>query len=82
MPQVNMYVDDKLYAILVKEAARRQLESEKVVKISSLAAELLKPVILSLNGDTPPQDANPDETPQTNSKEDEQISNLFANLDI
>ena len=37
---------------------------------------------LGLNGNTPPQDANPDETPQTNSKEDEQISNLFANLDI
>ena len=30
----------------------------------------------------PTKEANPDETPQTNSKDSDQLNNAFANLDI
>ena len=54
--QVNLWITDEDYKILVKEAARRQLETGKIVKIATLASELVKPAIARLNGQTPSED--------------------------
>lgn len=81
MPQVNMSINDEHYAILVKEAARRQLESGKIVKIASVAYELLRPEIAKLNGQAPSeddiQDTNPDDK-----QERSQLASAFDNIDI
>ena len=82
MKQVNLTMTDEDYKALVVEAGKRQLETEKVCRVATLAYDLLKPTIASLNGNASPQDANPIETPQTNSKDGEQLNNAFANLDI
>ena len=82
MKQVNITMTDEDYEVLVVEAAKLQVESRKVYRVATLAYELLKPTIASLNGNTSPQDANQEETPETNSKDGEQLNNAFADLDI
>ncbi len=66
MKQVNVWINDEAHEMLVEEAAKRQLISKKVVKISALASELLIPAILNLNDNLPTnQDTNPDTEPIT-----------------
>ena len=85
MKQVNVAVSDEEHVLLVKEAGKRMAESGKIVPIAAILYEMLEPAIANLNGkptNNPTNDANPIETPQTNSKDGEQLNNAFANLDI
>ena len=77
MPQVNMTIDDERYAILVREVGRRMTASGKILKLSTLAAELLNPAIDNLNGQTPTQDSE-----QVDKPADEPLNNPLADLDI
>ena len=77
MPQVNLTLSSEEYELLVVEAAKRQVEKRKVIRISSLAHELLKPVIAALTN-TPPN-----ETPTNESKSDDKpLNDPMADLDI
>ena len=77
MPQVNMTIDDERYAILVREVGRRMTASGKILKLSTLAAELLNPAIDNLNGQTPTQDSEQEDKPA-----DKPLNNPLADLDI
>ncbi len=87
MKQITSYISDDLHKILAKEAAKRQLKTGDVVKISNLLIELVTPVLESLNGTKPTKDAKPIENPETNNKidsggNDSQLAKDFAALDF
>jgi hypothetical protein len=82
MKQVNMTLSDEAYAILVKEAAKRQLESGKVIKIASLAAELFMPVVNSLNGNSPAETPTQDTKPEEKQENKQELPNPLADLDF
>ena len=84
MAQVNVTISDEAYEILVEESAKRQLISKKVVRIGTIAAELLEPAILALNSDSAPNSA-PGENPKTESNKESKPSKGafdFSALDI
>ena len=91
MKQVNMSISDEHYAVLVREAAKRQLVKGKLVKVASLSYELLKPTIVSLNGSKPTEKPTEDNKqvntslpnePTSEDSEQSQLSNDFANIDL
>ena len=53
MKQVNIYVTDEEHAALVREAGRLMQDTGKDMPIGRLAGTLIKPIIASLNNDTP-----------------------------
>jgi len=81
MKQVNITLTDEEYELLVVEAAKQQAEKRAVIRISTLAGELLKPVIANLNGNSPAETPTQD-TEQVEKQDDEQETNPFASLDI
>jgi len=81
MKQVNITLTDEEYELLVVEAAKQQAEKRAVIRISTLAGELLKPVIANLNGNSPAKTPTQD-TEQVEKQDDEQETNPFASLDI
>jgi len=68
MKQITSYMSDELHKILAKEAAKRQLETGDVIKVSNLLIELVTPVLESLDTQNAHQDAPPIENPETSSK--------------
>ncbi len=66
MKQVNMWIDDNVHMLLVKEAARRQLDAGKILSVSKLAAMIVKE---SLNGKPI---AKPDDNPVAEQQDNEQ----------
>ena len=79
MKQVNMWLDDDVHMLLVKEAARMQLEQGKIISVAKLASILMKQ---SLNGK--PVDIKQDDKqePTTNPTEDANptTSNPYSDL--
>ena len=69
MKQVNLTITDEEYELLVVEAAKRQSQLRKVIRISSLAHELLKPIIASLNNN-PPTDTPTEKQTQDDKQEE------------
>jgi hypothetical protein len=52
--QVNLVVDDDVYAEMVREAGKRQLESGSICSIASLAKEIFTPAARArYNGHNP-----------------------------
>lgn len=88
MKQVNIWLTDERYELLVKEAGKRMAQTGKLIKVSTLATTLLNPALDTLNGnkptEKPSQDNIPDKSPQTvstNSKESK-LAQDFAKLDF
>ncbi len=81
MKQVNMTIADEDFTVLVIEAAKRQLESGNIIRVSSLAYDLLKPTIANLNGTpikAPQQDSN-----SVDKQDNEPVSgHPLANIDL
>jgi len=65
--QVNMLIPDDLHEVLVKECAKKQLATGKVVRVASMASSLICPILESLkNGHNPmpiSEDSKPVENP-------------------
>ena len=78
MKQVNLTITDEDHAKLVVEAGKRQVESGKIIRISSLAYELLKPTIASLNNN-PPTDTPTEKQTQDDKQEE---THPLAALDL
>ena len=81
MKQVNLWLDDDIHMLLVKEAARAQLETGKILRVSTLAAMILKQ---SLNGkpdnkQDDEQESLPENDPTTPTEEND---NPFADLNF
>jgi len=80
MKQVNLWLDDDIHMLLVKEAARAQLETGKILRVSTLAAMILKQ---SLNG-KPDNKQDDKQEPAELSPESptEENDNPFADLNF
>jgi hypothetical protein len=81
--QITVYMDDDVYELLVKEAARRQLKNGEVVSLSKCANYIIKE---NLNGkpdskpDSKPEPAKiPSENPSSDSEQDSK-PNPFADI--
>ena len=83
MKQVNMWIPDDVYVLLVKEAARRMIAAGKEIPISRLAADL---VIESVTNSDPDraQGENPKIESNEDNKDGEQSKGAFdfSALDI
>lgn len=81
MKQVNMTLPDDVYELLVKEAARRQLASGKVIRVSYLAAELCVHAVHTMNGNkaAPPPTEKVSEKTSTDQPD---LPNPLANVDF
>ena len=79
MKQVNMWMDDDLHMLLVKEAARRQLAVGKILTVSKLSVMLVKE---SLNGKPDnEQDSKQEDNPiPTNEATETPANNPFHDL--
>ena len=72
MKQVNMRIDDELYMLLVKEAARMQIEQGKVIPIGHCAIEIMKKH-LSNGNSSPSQDTPLDNEQGQQALDDKQV---------
>lgn len=81
MKQVNVYVTDEEYTLLVKEAGRIMQETGKHMPLGRLAGLLVSPEIAKLNG-SPPTAVPNEDSKQDDKQDNEQETNPFANLDI
>jgi hypothetical protein len=79
MKQVNMYLRDEDYELLVREVGKRMADTGKLVKVATLAHELLRPALDNLrNGNSPASQDNKQEAPAPKSK----LAMDFASIDI
>ena len=82
--QVNIYIEEEDYTLLMKEIANRMITKGQNISMSSLMYELMKPAISKLNGQTPSED-NIQETKQIDEPIDSKQSKLaedFAKIDF
>ena len=61
--QVNLVVDDDIYAEMVREAGKRQLESGSICSIASLAKEIFTPAARARYNGHNPIDNKQDDKP-------------------
>ena len=86
MRQVNMRVNDDVYKVLVKLAAEKQLKTQELVSLGSIAADILTPILL--NGIDAKPDNKQEDPPKTKSIDSEldgkppQSSDLAKSFDF
>jgi hypothetical protein len=79
MKQVNMYLRDEDYELLVREVGKRMADTGKLVKVATLAHELLRPALDNLrNGNGQVSQDIEQEAPAPKSK----LAMDFASIDI